>query len=661
MNRYKCELIIGGATYNITDELANWDDIELSFKRRDYDGVVRSYSTKFEFAKLAYLNLKNEYLNHYLQSAATILFYATNGNYWEFNEVFRCALDFSTYEDDGHIISMNAVDNTLAALIKANKSTKYDFQISLLKEPKQLYYDRLLLQSNAEYVYTGTLNDEETMYINYVERGKYSIPIYIKSSEIAIKNVVEIRDVEQIRLYYNSEKIEDEEYPWFMKCIYEKPINVYLNVALSFITGEAAPGGFHAVGIYIKKYTYSTNSTSLIYYGAPVNGVLSIFYSGYLSMNQGDMIYIYYEFAGGNENLRYGIGQNVTNKDFVHIDYYSKGEPVSIDVIKPLQLLKKLVSSITGKDTYQCVIDYEDGNDRINNAIILSAESIRGIESAKIHTSYNDFSKWMSSLFGFVPVITDTVITFTNRKNVFVNSEVKELGELVNDFNYTVNPALIYSSVKVGYDKQEYDSVNGRDEFRFTNEFSTGIQLTDNTMELISPYRADAYGIEFLATKRGEDTKDSDSDTDVFFVGAAITYTPDSKEQYMLIRNIPISGVVSTETMFNAMYSPKSIIMENLMMIACCTSQLTFASTEGNGDVSINGIPENGNIEIPASERIFKSAEISIDTGYHDIPNILSGFVSFTYVGRQFQGFISNVDFSVGKSKSVTYKLIEKA
>lgn len=40
---YRCELLIGGMTYDATNELVNWDDVEMSFKRGDYDGVVRSF------------------------------------------------------------------------------------------------------------------------------------------------------------------------------------------------------------------------------------------------------------------------------------------------------------------------------------------------------------------------------------------------------------------------------------------------------------------------------------------------------------------------------------------------------------------------------------------------------------------------------------------
>src|SRR5699024_11036606 len=153
-------------------------------------------------------------------------------------------------------------------------------------------------------------------------------------------------------------------------------------------------------------------------------------------------------------------------------------------------------------------------------------------------------------------------VSFVHRDSLFQDKEIKNLGSRSTDFEYSVNSSLIYSRLKVGYDKQDYDSVNGRDEFRFGVEYTTGTTLTDNTMELVSPYRADVYGIEFLAAKRGEDTTDSDSDNDVFMVGASLD---GSSQRFVLIRGgkYAISGVISSETMFNVMYAQKYMIEAN--------------------------------------------------------------------------------------------------
>lgn len=90
---YKCELLVGGYAYDVTDDLSNWDDVKLSFKRDNYDGVIRSFSTKFQFAGSGYSLLKGEYRKAYIDASASIVFYTRN-NSWTWNERFRCALDF---------------------------------------------------------------------------------------------------------------------------------------------------------------------------------------------------------------------------------------------------------------------------------------------------------------------------------------------------------------------------------------------------------------------------------------------------------------------------------------------------------------------------------------------------------------------------------------
>lgn len=163
-------------------------------------------------------------------------------------------------------------------------------------------------------------------------------------------------------------------------------------------------------------------------------------------------------------------------------------------------MLNRLLRSITDKNNVTGEIA-TGVDERLDMAMIVPAESIRGLPNAKIYTSYTKFANWMSTEFGFVPVIGDEKVTFVHRDTLFQDTEIKDLQDSTSDLEYNVNAGLVYSGVKVGYDKQDYDSVNGRDEFRFINEYTTGITLTDNVLELVSPYRADAYGMEFLAEK----------------------------------------------------------------------------------------------------------------------------------------------------------------
>lgn len=103
----------------------------------------------------------------------------------------------------------------------------------------------------------------------------------------------------------------------------------------------------------------------------------------------------------------------------------------------------------------------------------------------------------MEVVYNYVPDIAENKVVFKKRTSLFHSEVQKRISYTGMDFKVKVNSSLIYSLLRVGYDKQDYDSINGRDEFHFTNEYDTGITITDKALELISPLRADPYGIEF--------------------------------------------------------------------------------------------------------------------------------------------------------------------
>lgn len=85
-----------------------------------------------------------------------------------------------------------------------------------------------------------------------------------------------------------------------------------------------------------------------------------------------------------------------------------------------------------------------------------------------------------------IPVVIPTdryVIKFAHRNSVFLNSVSKTLS-VVSEPEYSVSSGRIYSSVKVGYAKQDYDlGNNGKDEFNSTIEYSTGLNLKEQTLD----------------------------------------------------------------------------------------------------------------------------------------------------------------------------------
>lgn len=662
---FRCQILINGISYEATDDLKNWDDFELAYKRSSYDGVIRSFSTQFEFVNRSYDLLKEEFYKNYLSSKAGIVFYKRN-NSWNWDEVFRCALDFSTYSEDGSVVSINAIDNTLAAIIKAKKSIQYEYLVADL-QTSNLKYDGLKFQYEGKYTLGGlSYESDGVAYINIQKTFAstsnpyhYSIPLYkLENSELPkLDSPLRFDDVSFTDLSNLNECSP------FIEALSD--IYVDINFRTDYYVTTYA-GGIEKIFLLIFKKDSAGSVTEIKSYESDgfykyINDVIS---NVYLAKGESLIfaIRIYFSRDVGNN-----IDIAFPNFSF-SINFKSRINSIDVNVISPNTILSKLLDSMTENTIeHKGFIDYTlppvANLPRLNllleRTYIMAAESARGIPKAKIYTSYKKFCEWMEAEFGYVPVINENTVTFMHRDKLYSSTVVKDLGTEINDYEFSVNDSLIYSSVKVGYDKQDYDSINGRDEFRFTNEFSTGLKLTDNTLSLISPYRADAYGIEFLVQKRGEDTTDNDSDNDVFFVECddsvpvdqpLLLYRPYTENQ--------LSGLLSPDTMFNLNYSPRFMLEANKKYIGACTNLLKFASSDGNSDVSIDGVKETDDFSIP--ERLFTVSEVEIETSDIGVPNDLVGLISFDNKGETITGYIKQLKINIGKEQATNYSLIVK-
>lgn len=639
----KCEIIVDGYLYGITNDLKNWDDVMVSIKRGNYDGVVRSFSSKFEFVNSAYAILKKQFRDKYLGAAATIVISRRN-NSWMWNELFRCSLDFSTYEDDGRTLSINAIDDSLASLIKAKRGTKYEYSMDVIKDDKKLWYNRIEISNSANYnVYDKDYDnthskdpENDEVIISTNQSGYYVLPLSpSESSEIYSRESAEVLD-----------NADPNNHGGIIRFTGTKSVRVSMK--------------FH-----VRKDSSAAFAIRLVIIQGSTQTVVDKFYNG--NGNEFDVDYSYdipsfylssgyilkIDFPGGG----YKSWIAISKFDHFRVKYTSIGTPVYLDVASPSKLLSRLLQSMNGgNDGLVGEINFNNSMDR-ERCLLLAADSIRGMPNAKLYSSFNQFAEWMSAVFGFAYEVSGNKVVFKHRTLFFSSDIVKSIANY-DEFSYTVNPSIIYSRVRVGYEKQEYDSINGRDEFRFTTTYSTGVSLTDNSLDLISPYRADAYGVEFLVQKRGEDTTDSSSDNDVFFCGAELSFNGD---RYELIRNgFNLSGVISSSTMFNAMYSPRSMIVANSAFIGACTGLLTYTSGEGNTDVSVNGINEKDDLVIPESDRLFTVGEVSFVTPEYDLPESCLGTVELNGANETYYGYMMKAEMSIGREECTKYSLMVK-
>lgn len=670
---YRCELLINGLKYRVTDDLENWDEVKASFKRNDYDGVIRTFSNKFSFAGDARKLLLKQYDEDYLNASASIII-STRNNSWLYNERFSCALNFSTLQDNGRILQINAVDDSVASMIKAKRGTQYEYPVEEVKSPIPLVYDGLELSESAKWLSTGDiyngeigdlLDNDKYVYANFSSNWQ-PMQLYTEATDINIGNATEILD--QSYMAFQDQYLDGDgnvadgykDENTIVTALKSVKLSVDINFNFFIRYQSLAWGSAHGVALRLAKIGTDNKTTTVIiehFWTTPEETLQEKEYSEHFDvpLDKGEKLVLMCKLectliGGGSARVYYPMSSDSR----VTVSWKNRINPVEMDVIKPDTLLNRLLKSINGeKDGLTGVIE-GTGDRRLDNCMLLAAESARKIPGAKIYTSFTKFANWMSYVFGYAYDISGNTVTFRHRSKYFSDDVVKRIDDL-SDYEMKVNSALVYSRIRMGFDKQDYDTANGKDEFRFTNEYTTGVAITDNSLEMISPYRADAYGIEFLADKIGEDTTDNESDTDLFMVGVK---SDSSGLKYILNRDYLMGGVLSPDTMFNAMFSPSSMVLANEAYIGSSVEMLTFASSDGNSDVGIDGMGESRDIIL--SKRMFTVAEVEFETSDVELPEDLTGIVELEYQGKVVQGYYQQADYNFTKSQSSKVTLIVK-
>lgn len=626
-------LIVDSISYDIPKScIQNWDEIKFSRKRSGLEGITRTFTSKFQFVGEAYDLILEEYLSKYLASNASISVYTITNSH-TYDEFFSCRLDFGSLTYDGNTVSINSIDDSVANIIKANKGTQYEYSVDELKDEARLYYDRLSYVGSATYYCGGRTLESGSILVDAVSGSDHymTIPMYIGSSEIVSGSGIEVKDVGA------SGNLES--------CLIytEKATSVKISIKGAY----SWDGASLAADMQLK-----TKSGTLLkeWKGGWGGESISVNWDGEVTLSADDGIVLLAAY-----NTKFALYYFSSLK--ITMEFPSIGLPIDIDAIKPVTILKRLLKSMNGGN------DGIDGeissgiDERLDNCVILTAESIRGIPKAKLYTSYTKFVNWMEAEFGFVPVINGRVVSFRHRNNLFGENNVKDLGSNIADFEYKIEESRIYSRVRVGYDKQEYESMNGRDEFRFTTEYTTGVDITDNVLELISPYRADAYGIEFLAQNRGKDTTDDESDNDVFFVGATLS---SNDKKYKLIRvGWNVDGVLSPDTMFNTMYWQGAMLQANAGYIGMFTNKLSYSSSDGNSDVVVNGIGMKDDFRIESG--IITCGDVSFKTFDEEIPQTDDETIRILKDGLVYEGYIKEVSSVVERNEGVKYDLFVRS
>lgn len=637
----------------VTNMMTDSRNFVTSYTRPYYNGVIRKSTSKLILIGKARRLLIEEYRKNYLNSKAAFSVYCIN-NRWGYDKAWECPLDFATFEYDTYYAELFCKDNSATALIKSNNNTKFEFPVDELKDENQLNYDGMTVQNKVKFIITAEYVEGEDYKIREVKKNSYLVwypPLFVEESIFSVNDSITIHDQEE-GYVYSKDSYDKTKY--FLECNKDCQITIDLTkLIVSFVENPNS-------SLLFNLYKIKADGTVATAYGDGQNGY---YYVRTISLEKGDKLQI--STIVGNTNGGY-------NKAYIYssdlpITWTGRMDSKNVDCISLNTLLGKILSSISSDlvTLTGSICETINGveNERLKNTKIVAAESIRQMVGAKIYTSFKDFSAFMESVFGYVyeiiPVATedyteDSIVTFRHRSEVFANEVVKSI-RIATEPRFCINKGLIYSALKIGYEKQDYDNGNnGFDEFNFTNHYKTGTTLSTTTLELLCPYRADCYGFEQVAEKIGKPQESGDSDNDVFIVKVLPEL---SNERYIIDRTLVIEGTFS-DTVFNGTFAPPYMVEANKQYIGSFCKELKFASSEGNSTIIIGGVPINSDIE--TNEPLFSVGEVAFKTNDFILPKNFQGLIEFEWEGRKYQGYLADVEISYESSGILEYKLLEK-
>ncbi len=690
----KYTITIGATEYDVPDEcLANWDEISFSLKRTDYSGVMRSYSTQFVFVGTIRDLLWEHYLANGFNATASVAVHTiTNTHEWE--KQFEAPLDFSSLENEQGKLTINAIDNTLAALLKSKKSQKYQFPVSEFsltnvqmgriafansqkyKLPKASNTSGLVDvrkdDANSLVISTAYIEpaDESTGYdgtsINRFFASIRTAPsplIRIAFEGYVNHNLAAVRDnnVATLQLGYWVDDSNPHFQLWANLCdnditkefrygsVRNKWIgkSTHANYATLDALKAAARAGTDILGLYPGDFgivgtnaypnaSYWTDNMVYEYNGSTwVQVTAPANYNKYVLVSASATL----NALGTNEYpmLQLNNSMLITNGTLTMTWTDPAQSTLILGCINPSELLQRIVDSISPGSTATIT---EDDAGLLAKTYISPAEVLRSIPDPKVFTTFGNFADWMEAVFGYTYRVVDNEVQFVHRSEVFDTSSVKVI-ERFRDVKYSVDDGIIYSEVNAGYGKKEYGEINGRLETNFTNYYSTGYSATDRKLSLISKYRADSYGIEFTIRKgeKENETKDDKNDEDVFFLCAEMD-----------------SGLIRYDASKNAAYAPDVCVENNAGFIAAMGNgkavTLTMTSSDGNNELE--------DIAIAAGTALFSAGELEFTTDDMNEPADLDGMVQLDYDGFRYTGFIGEVKARFGRENGFEYTLIVK-
>ena len=581
-----------------------WEKKSIAFIRSDESyGVIKSFTIPLQFVLdgariLRYLL----YTKIGMETLADLSIKKLNPATGQYLRYYRGELNFSEFEDSIDSVSVNVVEARIAKLIKANKATKYEFDLDTIPEAALTLMDGVELENIYHYtipqvslvddrstfsgfdVAVGFINKEGDSYgiagISQDLQGELfvtalnpflknlntnvSVTATLKGNLLLAQNVtgnLQIHilcqdsnngNIISVSTIINQTCTQNVTYVPAINAVINMPPNSELKMWCT--TVPAYPGVFTYPG-YLdasKGYWNAATNTPALVNGVGTTGFIYIVSAaGTHDFGAGNITFAVKDYV----TYSAGVWQKLPLVAYSHVYFENSLIDVSFTFRYAPTYVKTISAYVLGKLLIEkiCGVGYSFVSNLLSSRpdiAITSGDGIRSLPNAKIKTSFDDFFKAVDCLL--MAGLSYDTNTATLEKRDYFYDNTTEIFDVGNVEQAVLSQAkeYVFNTIKVGYAPQDtkFDEINGKSEFNTTGQYTTPITRIAKPYELVSTYRADMYGIEVIRINLdAKKTTSNSTDNDVFMLNIAddsptLVYSFNAGNSFLVAFGTPISA-----------------------------------------------------------------------------------------------------------------------
>lgn len=689
-----------------------WSQTTVEFKRSStYLGVIRSLTIPFNFVFKGGLIIRSIDYTKGLMGYIKLLIEKLNPNTWGYVPIFNGKIDMTTIEDNKSFVTASVVEDSLQEKIAAFEGITYEIKLDV-PQAIQIELTPIPFKEKADYIFSPTNGTFLKTFIglNLVTNEVHST---VESSQEV-----------------DSEHNETPNFSTSNKWFYKATVDTQISINFDTVQGQVNTLVPAHLQIINQNGTVLFNVLDVVGNVNPQS--FTINRTILLNVNKDDKLFLYFQanslsvlnfYAIGNGSMTTNYNTespasmcNALPASYVFDELIQKmnGKDTGGAYI-PYPTSSTLLTSVLKQVAITCSnsirkivngTQYNPGDTLlpgakyvvINGAITYNSidyainDIFLGVEGVDTFTTGNDGSvvligyqevillqfkdfyqavkSWMGGNAGFG--LDNNVAVLEQITYFFRDLATMDLGKSINGFKSVPATDQVFNSLKVGYEDQQYDTLNGFQEVNSTQIYTGDLTALSKELDLISPIRTDPYGIETLRFTP-TDTSASRSDNDVWAIW--IKDVPEiGQTYYRPLRNeelISITGIDAGIKYYNWRLTPKQCLLRGAPYLASVfNSQTTLHFTSAPKNVNLITVDISGlrvaerdsvlisSLGTPAFQPRYFKFNCKLANDALNQLNIMYTTVKFTAFGIPLSGFISDVSCDVGQNSQRDFTLL---